>query len=51
MVSRDRDSALLERQSSENPAGGATPDDVVDVIFTSCSTGKPKGVEQGIGAS
>ncbi len=32
-------------QSSQNPAGGTTPDNLAYVIYTSGSTGEPKGVE------
>ncbi|MCA1616820.1 MAG: amino acid adenylation domain-containing protein, partial [Acidobacteria bacterium] len=37
---RDR----LARESVENPAGAATPDNLAYVIYTSGSTGRPKGV-------
>lgn len=47
VVCLDRDRALLEQQSGENPQSGVTPDDLIYVIFTSGSTGKPKGVELG----
>ena len=47
VICLDRDRALLEKQSGENPQSGVTPDDLIYVIFTSGSTGKPKGVELG----
>ena len=40
----DRDRALIELQSAENPVDRACPDNMAYVIYTSGSTGKPKGV-------
>jgi amino acid adenylation domain-containing protein len=40
----DDDGPTIERESTENPRGGATVDQPAFVIFTSGSTGKPKGV-------
>jgi len=40
----DRDAALFERESSENPVSDVAPDHLVYVIYTSGSTGLPKGV-------
>jgi amino acid adenylation domain-containing protein len=40
----DGDASLLERESAENPAPQATPDNAAYVIYTSGSTGRPKGV-------
>jgi amino acid adenylation domain-containing protein len=44
VVALDRDRASIAANSSENPAAGATPDNLVYVLFTSGSTGRPKGV-------
>jgi amino acid adenylation domain-containing protein len=41
----DRDAALIERESDENPGTCAKPDDLAYVIYTSGSTGRPKGVQ------
>ena len=40
----DRDHALLEQESTNNPEQNNTPEDLVYVIYTSGSTGLPKGV-------
>ena len=43
LVCLDSDWPLIERESPENPAAGATPANLAYVIYTSGSTGKPKG--------
>jgi len=44
IVSLDRDSSVIERQSTENPTAPVTSRNLAYVIYTSGSTGKPKGV-------
>ena len=44
IISLDNEPALA-RQSKENPAFPATPDNLVYIIYTSGSTGQPKGVQ------
>jgi amino acid adenylation domain-containing protein len=40
----DRDTALFDKESRDNPEHNNAPDDLVYVIYTSGSTGLPKGV-------
>ncbi len=40
----DRDRQAIERESADNPASPAAPENLAYVIYTSGSTGKPKGV-------
>lgn len=42
-VTLDTDWQAIARESEENPANGAKPDNLAYVIYTSGSTGKPKG--------
>ncbi|MFF7958339.1 amino acid adenylation domain-containing protein [Streptomyces rubiginosohelvolus] len=44
VVALDRDAAVLEGRSAENPEVVSGPDNAVYVIYTSGSTGRPKGV-------
>ena len=44
VVCFDVDWGAIMRESEENPAGGAMPENPAYVIYTSGSTGKPKGV-------
>jgi len=43
-VCLDRDCELLEKETEQNPAAAAAPDNLAYVMYTSGSTGKPKGV-------
>ncbi|MFQ5610897.1 MAG: amino acid adenylation domain-containing protein [Anaerolineae bacterium] len=45
VVCLDTDWDQIAHESSENPAGGAGPENLAYVIYTSGSTGKPKGVQ------
>jgi amino acid adenylation domain-containing protein len=40
----DRDRSTIERQASDRPPRGVSPDDLAYLIYTSGSTGEPKGV-------
>ena len=42
-VNLDTDWQAIARESKENPANGAKPDNLAYVIYTSGSTGTPKG--------
>jgi len=44
-VSLDRDSSVIEQQSTENPTAPVSSRNLAYVIYTSGSTGKPKGVQ------
>ena len=44
VVAVDRDEAAISRQSSQNIASKARPDNLAYIIYTSGSTGSPKGV-------
>ncbi len=44
IVRLDGDWEKISRESAENPASGATPDNLAYVLYTSGSTGRPKGV-------
>jgi non-ribosomal peptide synthetase component F len=41
----DRDSEIIDRNSSTNPVNNVTPNHLAYVIYTSGSTGQPKGVK------
>ena len=45
VVSLDRDSSVIEQQSTENPTAPVSSRNLAYVIYTSGSTGKPKGVQ------
>jgi amino acid adenylation domain-containing protein len=39
----DRDREALDRCAASNPASATTPDDLLNVVYTSSTTGQPKG--------
>jgi len=44
VVCADTDSRLIDRESEQNPASRAIPQNLAYVVYTSGSTGRPKGV-------
>ncbi len=43
VICLDTEWKAISRESSENPASGVTPDNLIYVMYTSGSTGRPKG--------